>query len=551
MPHQQIDEKRRDFLAKAGATGGIVGLTSLTGYARQQEGEDAQAGERLPTYTYLNNAQAYNPPRHDAINLNARQLRELGLDVEVEVLEWGTLFNRVDVEYDYSFATWHTFFTVDPVLELNNTMHSDNIPEGEGNFAGYENSDVDELIDSYMAEPDEEARIEQVHELQQILMDDAPQMPLTHMPMSAIYNNKQVDNWEPGLALGFNSYWTMVNVEMLNGEDTLKGYWPETLSTMNVLGHNDENKHVYQFELMYDTLLRLDNNAEPAPDVSLATDWERVDDTTMKYTIRTDHSWHDGEDLTVEDVAFSYEYIAENEVPVYSVQAQYIESAEAVDDSTVRINMSQPLGPFNTLVATQLPIIPQHEWEGRENPSQQNIEEPVGSGPLQFDYWEEGSEFGLAKFEDHFAPVDFDQRFWRIIPESSTVWELLRNGDLNYEPFGRIDRQLNENQDHEDIGTRFEPATSFWHFTPNERRAGLEDVTLRKAMVNTLPRTPIVEQILFGFPEPGFNVVSEAFGPLHTEDVTQYEESMDVARQRLEEAGFTWDDEDMLVYPEE
>ncbi|SFR70196.1 ABC transporter substrate-binding protein [Halogeometricum limi] len=572
MAEESNRVRRRSFL-KATTAGGLAGMTALAGCSGGDqsgdgtegdsaggdstetsggdttESEGSSSGSSLPTYTYVNNSQSYNPPRHDAINLIARQFNDIGMDVEVDTLEWGTLFNRVSVEYDYSFSTWHTFFTIDPVLELSSTMHSSNTGQGDGNFSGYENPDVDELLDGYMSEPDEQARVDMVHETQKILMEDVPQMPITHMPAAAIYNKNQTGNWQGELSLGFNSYWTMVNLEMKNGEDTLKGYWPETLSTMNVLGHNDENKHTYQFTVMYDTLLRLDNEGQLNPDVSLATDWNRVDETTMEYTIRTDHSWHDGEDLTAEDVAFTYNYIAENEVPLFSVQANYIEGAEVVDDSTVRINMSQALGPFNTMVATQVPIIPQHKWESRSNPSQANIQEPVGSGPLMFDYWNKGSEFGLKKFEDHFAPVSFEQRFWRIIPEASTVWELLKNGELNYEPFGRIDRSLNENQDHEAIGTVFQPATSFWHFTPNQRQDGLDDPVLRKAAVNSIPRTPIVEQILFGFPQKGFNIVSPAFGPLHTEDVTRYEESKEKARSRLEEAGYSWNDNDVLQAP--
>ncbi|WP_242492803.1 ABC transporter substrate-binding protein [Halogeometricum borinquense] len=559
--------RRRRFL-KATTAGGLAGMTALAGCSGgdstpeetdggstgdssdgETSGESGGSGERLPTYTYVNNSQSYNPPRHDAINLIARQLNDIGLDVEVDVLEWGTLYNRVSVEYDYSFSTWHTFFTIDPVLELSSTMHSSNTGKGDGNYAGYENPDVDELLDGYMSEPDEAKRVDMVHEAQKTLMDDVPQMPITHMPAAAIYNKNQVGNWQSELSLGFNSYWTMVNLEMKNGETQLKGYWPETLSTMNVLGHNDESKHTYQFTMMYDTLVRLDNEGKLNADVSLATDWTRVDETTMEYTIRTDHAWHDGEDLTTEDVAFTYNYIAENEVPLYSVQTQYIDSAEAVDDSTVRINMSQALGPFHTLVGTQIPILPKHKWERRSNPSQANVEEPVGSGPLMFDYWNKGTEFGLKKFADHFAPVDFEQRYWRIIPEASTVWELLKNGELNYEPFGRIDRSLNENQDHEAIGTKFEPATTFWHFTPNERQTGLDDPVLRKAAVNAIPRTPIVKQILFDFPQKGFDIVSPAFGPLHTEEVTRYEESKEKARSRLKEAGYSWTDDGMLQAP--
>ncbi|ELY96235.1 ABC transporter substrate-binding protein [Natrialba hulunbeirensis JCM 10989] len=505
--------------------------------------------EQLPTYQFLNNAQSYNPPRHDAINLMADQFGRIGLDMEVEVLEWGTLFNRVDVEYDYDFSLWHTFFTIDPVLELNSTMYSENTEPGQGNFAGYENPDADDLMDQYLEEPDADTRIDLVHDLQRTLMEDLPQMPVIDMPFLAVYNNEQVDNWEADLPHGFNSYWTMINLEMQGGEDTLKGYWPEALDTMNVLGHNDENKHTYNFVVIYDTLVRLDNEGEIDTDVSLATDYERVDATTMEYTIR-DHTFHDGEPLTVEDIAFSYNYISENEVPVYSVQSNFIDEAEVVDDSTVRIHMpdDNPLGPFNLLVGTQIPILPEHRWADRDEPSQVNVEEPVGSGPLQFDYWDQGAELGLERFDDHFAPVDFEQRFWRIIPETSTVWENLRNGDLNYEPFGRIDRPLDENRDEDQISVQSVPATSFWHCTPNQRSDGLDDPEVRKAVFNAVPRSAIVDQILFGVPDPGFNVVTEAFGPLHTDDVTQYEEGVDIAIERLQDGGYGYDENGMLHF---
>ncbi|GAB7090541.1 hypothetical protein JCM18237_08120 [Halorubrum luteum] len=551
---------RREFLTKAGATAGLVGLTTAAGCLEDEpeadpDDDDTEAadpdelGDQLPTYNFLNNAQSYNPPRHDAINLIANRFEELGLDMEVEVLEWGTLFNRVDVEYEYDFSLWHTFFSIDPVLELSSTMYSENTDPGQGNFAGYENPDADDLMDQYLEEPDADTRIELVHELQRTLMDDLPQMPVVDMPFLAVYNNEQVDNWEADLPLGYNSYWTMINLEMQGGEDTLKGYWPEALDTMNVLGHNDENKHTYNFAVMYDSVVRLNNEGEIDTDVSLATEFERVDATTMEYTIR-DHTFHDGEDLTVEDVAFSYNYINDNEVPLYSVQANFIEEAEVVDDSTVRIHMPEdnPLGPFNLLVGTQIPILPEHRWEDRDEPSQVNVQEPVGSGPLQFDYWDQGAELGLERFDDHFAPVDFEQRFWRIIPEASTVWENLREGDLNYEPFGRIDRQLDENRDLDQISVESVPATSFWHCTPNQRRPALDDPEVRRAAFNAIPRTPIIEQVLFGVPEPGFNVVTEAFGPLHTEDVPQYEEDLDVGIERLQNAGYVYDEDGMLHY---
>jgi peptide/nickel transport system substrate-binding protein len=569
------DEGRREFLTKAGAASGMMGLTALAGCSGGGGGEETTAGggeettagggeetttsgggsgemgDKLPTYTYTNNAEAYNPPRHDAINLNAQQLGKLGLDMNVEVLEWGTLYNRVSQEYDYSFATWHTFFTVDPGLELFNNFHSQFTGPGEGNYAGYENEEVDQLLEAQMAESDPDKRQEQLYQLQDILMDEVPRMPITQMPATAVYHAPSFKGeWVSNIS-GFNSYYTMINLEMADGVTELKGYWPETFSTMNVLGHNGENKHVYQFNVMYDKLIQFDENFEPDPEIQLAQEWERVDESTMRYTIREGHTFHDGESLTAEDVAFTFNYIKENEVPYYSLQNQYIDSAEAVDDTTVEITLAETLGPFNTIVGSQIPILPKHKWEGRSNPSEASISEPVGSGPVMFDYWDKGSELGLKKFPDHFAGVDFEKRFWRVIPESSTVWELLKNGELNYEPFGRIDRNLAQNRELDQIGFQSEQATSHWMFTPNERKEALDQVPVRKAAVNAIPRTPIVKQLLFGIPEPGFNVVSKAFGNLHNSDVTTYEESVETGKQRLRDAGYVYDDDGMVHFPAE
>lgn len=566
------DEGRREFLTKAGAASGLMGLTALAGCSggggggeettaetttsgsgggdetTTSSGGSGDMGDQFPQYTYLNNAEAYNPPRHDAINLTAGELGKMGLDMNVEVLEWGTLYNRVSKEYNYSFATWHTFFTVDPGLELFNNFHSQFTGPAEGNYAGYENDEVDKLLEQQLAESDPEKRKDQLWKLQDILMDEVPRMPITQMPATAVYYAPSVGNWQANIS-GFNSYYTMVNLEMKNGETELKGYWPETLSTMNVLGHNDENKHTYQFNVMYDKLIQFDSDFKPAPDIQLAQDWERVDDKTMRYTIRGDHTFHDGESLTAEDVAFTFNYIKENEIPLFSLQNQYIDSAEATDDTTVEITMAKSLGPFNTIVGSQIPILPKHKWEGRSNPSQMSIDKPVGSGPLQFDYWDKGSEFGLKRFDDHFSPVDFEKRFWRVIPESSTVWNLLKKGELNYEPFGRIDRNLAKNRELDQIGFKSVQATSHWMFTPNERKEALDKVPVRKACVNAIPRTPIVKQLLFGIPEPGFNVVSKAFGTLHNPNVTTYEESVDKGKQRLKEAGYKYDDNGKVHFP--
>lgn len=54
---------------------------------------------------------------------------------------------------------------------------------------------------------------------------------------------------------------------------------------------------------MFDTLLTMDENNEPAP--LLAESYEQVDDKTWKFKLREDVKFHDGEQMTAEDVVFS------------------------------------------------------------------------------------------------------------------------------------------------------------------------------------------------------------------------------------------------------
>ncbi|NIV89677.1 MAG: peptide ABC transporter substrate-binding protein, partial [Actinobacteria bacterium] len=58
------------------------------------------------------------------------------------------------------------------------------------------------------------------------------------------------------------------------------------------------------------TLLDYDEDLEPRP--YLAESWEVADDnTSVTFHLRDDVFWHDGEQTTAEDVAFTYETVTD------------------------------------------------------------------------------------------------------------------------------------------------------------------------------------------------------------------------------------------------
>lgn len=552
---------RRTFLKSASAAG-VVGLSALAGCSSNGEGteesptsnqpdanDNSETGGSLPTYTFLNNPPSYDPARHDAINLMAEQTRKLGLDVEVEVLEWGTLLDRVLSEQEFDFCSWNHSLKDEPGWRLRWMFHSDNLPKGKGNWEGYSNSTVDDLLDEQSRVSGEE-RISVLHDIQEHLARDCPHIPALHSADLTVYNKNQVSGWVD-TPHDYNDFINMTTIEVSNGENELRGYWPEAITSLNVLGsHATSSKTIMQHNLLYDKLIRLDQNYEPSADLGLATDWSRPDEESVEYVIREGHKWHDGETVTAEDVAFTLRYLKEKGVGVRATQMDMVESVEQ-NGNTVRVNFNQTVGPVHSIFSNQIHIIPKHDWKDVDQPEGRNVTEPIGSGPLKFDYWDQGSELSLTRFDDHWRPTNFERRIWRIIPETSSVWELINRGDLNYMPKAKIGQQLVNNAENDQIGVASKPSDATVFVGPNLRRKGLDRVAVRQAVHNSIPKTAIQQQLFYGYGQKGWNIVPEMFGDYCNTDVMQFEEGVEPGKQRLRDAGFSWDDDGMLRLPAE
>jgi peptide/nickel transport system substrate-binding protein len=135
--------------------------------------------------------------------------------------------------------------------------------------------------------------------------------------------------------------------------------------------------------LMYDYLTMY--SAEDAtPTEGLAESWEHSEDgLTWTYTIRDDSTFSDGEPVTAEDVAFTYNTIMEDDSGAMA-NANFVENFEsvtAVDETTVEIRLKRPSA---IMLALDIPIVPQHVWEGVDDIGEFSNEDQypiVGNGP--------------------------------------------------------------------------------------------------------------------------------------------------------------------------
>ena len=108
--------------------------------------------------------------------------------------------------------------------------------------------------------------------------------------------------------------------------------------------------------LNYDFLVGYSLDLEPTPD--LATSWEvSADGKVWTFHLREGVTWQDGVAFTAKDVAFTYNYIIDNQMGAYSSLTTFIDKVVAVDDVTVEIRCSKPKA---NILRTWIPILPEH-----------------------------------------------------------------------------------------------------------------------------------------------------------------------------------------------
>ncbi|WP_100009748.1 glutathione ABC transporter substrate-binding protein [Lentibacillus sediminis] len=120
-----------------------------------------------------------NRQRIDAATNVQSQLSEIGIDVEVEILEWGAYLEQTaNGEHDMFILGWSTA-TGDADYGLYALFHSSMVGN-PGNRTFTENEELDALLDEGRRESDPEARLEIYSEAQEMLIDMAPWIYLLH-----------------------------------------------------------------------------------------------------------------------------------------------------------------------------------------------------------------------------------------------------------------------------------------------------------------------------------------------------------------------------------
>ncbi len=271
-------------------------------------------------------------------------------------------------------------------------------------------------------------------------------------------------------------------------------------------------------------------DGEFQPDV--AESWETPDNTTLIFNIREGMKFHDGVELTADDVVFTFEKNLDPDFASYwhTGIRDHIESVEKIDDYTVQVNMYEPFAPiFYSLL---FPIVPEHAWEEK---GEDFAYEPVGAGPFKFKEWRPDDRFVLEAFDDFYAGRPYlDELEFRNMDYDTALMAFL-NEEIDVLSVGTEDLDMVE--EHDNLHIVNAPGTSWFYLGVNQTEGPLADKRVRQAISYAINREEIIENIYHG-------AVQRATGPIvpvswgHNPDVKTYPYNPGQAVRLLREAGY-------------
>lgn len=290
--------------------------------------------------------------------------------------------------------------------------------------------------------------------------------------------------------------------------------------------------------------------------MELAESATLVDPTTWEFKLVQGVKFHDGSEMTADDVVFTFDrIIQENQIEYPEAHTSPrkgliapLESVEKVDDYTVRFNLSAPWPPAMQLFVHQQ-IVPKAYLEsvGTEG----FVKNPVGTGPFKFVSGQLDDQITLERFDDYrggapdlqpVGPACVSKAIFRVIPEASTRVAALLAGEVDI--IQAVPPELVDTLTASpDVVVKTAPGTQPKWMELNVNQPPFDNKSVRQALNYLVDKDLIIEAIYQGRAAPLPGALSP-FNSFADGSLTPYAYDPAKATELLAEAGITDSDGD-------
>jgi peptide/nickel transport system substrate-binding protein len=317
-----------------------------------------------------------------------------------------------------------------------------------------------------------------------------------------------------------------------------------------------QNTDYESFLLGYDLLFGFGvEDLSPVSEIGVWPPTHSADGKTWTIKINPGLKWNDGQPLTAEDVAFTYNFINENKIGTYSSELgkPIAKNAfEAPDDTTLIWHMATPsMAPE---APPWIPIVPEHIWGrfvGKDNKTVKEFDNlpVVGSGPFKLTEWRPGQGFTFERNPNYWGPKPtVDEVAFRVYDNAEALKLALLNGEVDAAEsippgiFQSVQGQPN-------ITTNVATAITWDDLAFNFEGTAdpsLQNEDVRKALAQSIDRQALVDRVLLGYGTAGDSPVAPSLKRwyMQPQPLTGYDP--EVAKALLDQAGYKDTDGDGL-----
>lgn len=316
---------------------------------------------------------------------------------------------------------------------------------------------------------------------------------------------------------------------------------PETLDI-----HEQLSGGMLRFShLAFDPLVRWTKDFQFEP--RLATEWEQIDDTHLRLTLREGVTFHSGNEFTAQDVVWTIERLQES--PDYRAIFEPIASVDAVDDYTVEITTNEPY-PILLNIATYIFPMDSEFYSGETDGGKAKAEivkagdsyasrNASGTGPFMVTDRRQGVRVDFKRFEDYWdteSEGNVSEIILTPISENASRVAALLSGGVDFidaVPPNDLDRV----RETEGVNLVEVPGTRIIGFQLNEDRVeAFQDVRVRQAVDLAINQEGIADRLMRGFATPAGQLSAEGYAGYNPDLVPRYD--IERAQELMSEAGY-------------
>jgi len=294
---------------------------------------------------------------------------------------------------------------------------------------------------------------------------------------------------------------------------------------------------------IHDTLIQFDYAGDMALTPHLATSWEWIEPTVLEVKLREGVIFHDGREMTSEDVVFSFgpERLTGEQAPGKPMVRRYwvsLDSVEAVDKYTVRFKTTYEDPIFlQRLTAWTSQIISKAAFLEAASYDAWRVK-PVGAGPFKIDHITPNDETVFVAHDQYWGgKPNAEKVIFTVVPEVSSRVAGLLAGDYDIATDLPPD-QLQAVENGDGVSVVGGPVNNNRIIFFDKTNEVMADPRIRQAISVAIDRQLIVDTIWGGRTQVPNGMQYDFFGEMYLEDFPAYEYNPEKARQLLAEAGY-------------